>query len=360
MSLTNSKTTRIVRSITGTDRVALVAGGVAAVCLLGAFVGFLVGSSLTAVFVVGFLITVGYGWYTRQALTAKGLTFLATVSTLLTMGLIIVFVLREALPAVRYMGPIDLLSFTGEPMWRTGGEQLYSLAPAIVGTLVETLLAVAIAGPLGVAGALFVSEVAPGWLRAILKPGIEILAGIPSIVFGYLGLVVLNPYFASSSAFGLPGLGSLLAVGLVVGVMALPTVVSVAEDAISSVPESMKQGSLALGATEWQTMTGITMPAAFSGISAAVLLGVGRAVGETMAATVILGNVTDLPTPIFDVFDNTITLTSLIASQYGNASGLHVNALFAAGAVLFVTVMAISVVSQYIERRMLRTLGDER
>src|SRR5699024_9249530 len=212
MSLTNSKTTRIVRSITGTDRVALVAGGVAAVCLLGAFVGFLVGSSLTAVFVVGFLITVGYGWYTRQALTAKGLTFLATVSTLLTMGLIIVFVLREALPAVRYMGPIDLLSFTGEPMWRTGGEQLYSLAPAIVGTLVETLLAVAIARPLDVAGALFVSDVAPGWLPAILTPGIEILAGIPSIVLGYLGLVVLTPYFASSSAFGLPGLGSLLAV----------------------------------------------------------------------------------------------------------------------------------------------------
>jgi phosphate transport system permease protein len=116
---------------------------------------------------------------------------------------------------------------------------VYSLAPAIVGTVIETLLAVAIAGPLGIASALFISEVAPRWLREILKPGIEILAGIPSIVFGYLGLVVLNPYLSSSSAFGLPGLGSLLAVGLVVGVMALPTVVSVAEDAIASVPETM-------------------------------------------------------------------------------------------------------------------------
>jgi phosphate transport system permease protein len=342
-----------------TDRTALVAGAAGVACLLGAFVGFLAGSSLTAVFLTGFLVTVGYGWHARQALTAKGLTFLATISTLLTMGLIIAFILREALPAFRYMGLVDLLSYTGEPMWRTGGEQVYSLVPAIVGTLIETLLAVAIAGPLGVAGALFISEVAPGWLRELLKPGIEILAGIPSIVFGYLGLVVLNPYFASSSAFGLPGLGSLLAVGLVVGVMALPTVVSVAEDAISSVPESMKSGSLALGATEWQTMTSITMPAAFSGISAAVLLGVGRAVGETMAATVILGNVTDLPTPIFDVFDNTVTLTSLIASQYGNASGLHTNALFAAGVVLFVTVMAISIISQLIEHRMVRRLGGE-
>ena len=360
MTSINIKTAnRIVHSVRTPDRQALIAGVASVVCLLGAFVGFLAGSSLTAVFVVGFLLIVSYGWYARQALTAKGLTFLATVSTLLTMVLIIVFVLREALPAIRYMGLIDLVSYTDEPMWNTGGEQVYSLAPALVGTVIETLLAVAIAGPLGVAGALFISEVAPGWLREILKPGIEILAGIPSIVFGYLGLVVLNPYFSSSSAFGLPGLGSLLAVGLVVGVMALPTVVSVAEDAISSVPESMKQGSLALGATDWQTMIGITMPAAFSGISAAVLLGVGRAVGETMAATVILGNVTELPTPVFDVFDNTITLTSLIASQYGNASGLHVNALFAAGAVLFVTVMVISVVSQMIERRMVRRLGGE-
>jgi phosphate transport system permease protein len=258
------------------------------------------------------------------------------------------------------MGVVDLLVYTGDPMWKTGGVETYSLAPAIVGTVIETLLAVAVAGPLGVAGALFISEVAPRWLRELLKPGIEILAGIPSIVFGYLGLVVLNPYFSGTNAFGLPGLGSLLAVGLVVGVMALPTVVSVAEDAISSVPESMKSGSLALGATDWQTMTGITVPAAISGISAAVLLGVGRAVGETMAATVILGNITEFPNPFFDVFDNTITLTSLIASQYGNASGLHVNALFASGVVLFVTVMAISIASQTIERRMERRLGGER
>ena len=350
---------QITRFVDKTDRSALAVGIISATCLIGAFVGFLVGSNLTAVFLVGFLAAVGYGWYAHQALTAKGLTFLATISTLVTMGLIIAFILRESLPAVRYMGLLDLVSYTGEPMWNTGVEQVYSLVPAIVGTLIETLLAVAIAGPLGVAGALFISEVAPGWLREILKPGIEILAGIPSIVFGYLGLVVLNPYFSGTNAFGLPGLGSLLAVGLVVGVMALPTVVSVAEDAISSVPESMKSGSLALGSTEWQTMTGITVPAAFSGISAAVLLGVGRAVGETMAATVILGNVTNLPNPIFDIFDNTITLTSLIASQYGNASGLHLNALFASGVVLFVTVMTISVVSQMIERRMKRKLGGK-
>jgi len=156
---------------------------------------------------------------------------------------------------------------------------------------------------------------------------------------------------------GLSSLGSLFAVGLVVGVMALLTVVSVAEDALTSVPESMKSGSLALGTTDWQTTTSITIPAAFWGVSAAILLGVGRAVGETMAATVVLGNVVEFPTPLYDVFGNSITLTSLIASQYGNASGLHIRALFAAGVVLFVTVPFLSVGSLLVERRMQRKLG---
>jgi phosphate transport system permease protein len=148
---------------------------------------------------------------------------------------------------------------------------------------------------------------------------------------------------------------------VVIGVMALPTVVSVAEDAIDAVPDSIKDGSAALGATGWQTITDVTLPAAFSGVSAAVLLGVGRAVGETMAATVMLTHSGGLPDPLYDVFGplGQETLTSLIASQYGVAEGLHMNALFAAGVVLFVTVMTISVASQYIESRMQEKLGGE-
>jgi phosphate transport system permease protein len=133
----------------------------------------------------------------------------------------------------------------------------------------------------------------------------------------------------------------------------------VAEDALTSVPNSMKDGSLALGATDWQTIKGITMPASFSGVSAAVLLGVGRAVGETMAATVILSNVVRLPEPLYNVFGNTISLTSLIASQYGNADGMHMQALFAAGVVLFVSVMLLSIVSQTIEARMKQKLEGQ-
>jgi phosphate transport system permease protein len=226
------------------------------------------------------------------------------------------------------------------------------------GTLVTTVIATLVAAPLGVAGAVFISELAPGWAREIVKPAIEMLAGIPSIVYGFIGFEIVSRYMTEQ--LSLPTYGSLIVVGIVIGLMALPTVVSVAEDAIASVPGSMKDGAHALGATDWQTTTSVTLPASFSGVSAAILLGVGRAVGETMAATVILANVVSLPEPLVDVFGSTITLTSLIADQYGNATGMHLSALFAAGVLLFVTVMALSVGSQFIERRMQRKLGGER
>jgi phosphate transport system permease protein len=218
-----------------------------------------------------------------------------------------------------------------------------------------TLVATAVAGPLGVAAALFISEIAPKAVREVVKPGVEILAGIPSIVYGFIGFTVLSPW--ASEQFDLVGQGTYLFVGFVVGLMALPTVVSVAEDALASVPESMKSGSLALGTTDWQTMTTITLPAAFSGVSAAVLLGVGRAIGETMAATVMLRNSPQFPEPLYNAFYGYETLTSLIAANYGEADGFQLSALFAAGVVLFVTVLFLSVGSQLIERRMKRELG---
>jgi len=146
-----------------------------------------------------------------------------------------------------------------------------------------------------------------------------------------------------------------------IGLMALPTVVSVAEDALSTVPESMKSGSLAIGSTEWQTTKSVTIPAAISGVSAGVLLGIGRAMGETMAATVMLSHTKGFPTPFFDVFSNFgETLTTVIAFEGGNASGLQMSALFAAGVVLFGMVMLLSVTSQWIEWRMHKRLGGER
>jgi phosphate transport system permease protein len=254
---------------------------------------------------------------------------------------------------------LDLLLRTESPVWSVN-QGVYGLLVAVHGTIVTTVIAMLIAGPLGIAGALFISEIAPPRVGDVVKPGIEILAGIPSIVYGFIGFAILNQYFQQK--FALANFGTLLLAGIMIGLMALPTVVSVSEDAINAIPESTKSGSLALGATDWQTMKGITLPAAFSGVSAAVILGVGRAIGETMAATVILGNIPrNFPQPLADVFSNTATLTSLIASQYGVAVGREnqLSALFAAGVLLFIIVMLLSVTAQQIEARMSKKLEGE-
>ncbi|MFB6083433.1 MAG: phosphate ABC transporter permease subunit PstC [Halorientalis sp.] len=321
-----------------------------------AFALFFVGSRFTVLPLAAFVVTVGYGWYAHQAGTAKGLTLLTTVFAVLILVLIVVFLVARSIPAFSYMG-IDILTKTSKPFWNTSGEEVYSLVPMIVGTLTTTAIAMVFAAPLGVASALFISEIAPDWAREIVKPGVELMAGIPSIVYGFIGFAIINEFMYSEMR--LPGFGSYIAVGLVIGIMALPTVVSVAEDALAAVPESMKSGSLAMGATDWQTMKNVTVPAAFSGVSAAVLLGVGRAIGETMAATVMLGHTKLIPDPLYDVFANGETLTSVIAFEYGNASGLHMSALFAAGVILFVTVLFLSIGSLLIERRMERKLGGK-
>lgn len=334
-----------------TTAIAGVVGGLAALTVLAFVTGVVNPAYAAGLFGLAALV----GVLTRQGPTMKVLLGLAALSTVLILGLIMVYLFVKAWPVLEKMGP-DLLIKTDEPLWDTS-DHIYSLTPMIWGTVVTTGIAVMVAAPLGLAGAVFISEIAPGWAREIIKPAVEVLAGIPSIVYGFIGFMILNPFMMYE--LSVPQNGTLLIAGLVIGVMALPTVVSVAEDALAAVPEEMKSGSLALGSTDWQTTTNVTIPAALSGISAAVLLGVGRAVGETMAAVIILANVTEFPTPGFNIFDSTVSLTSLIASQYGNASGKHLSALFAAGVVLFVTVMVLSVGSQLIERHMERKLGGD-
>ncbi|MFB6077567.1 MAG: phosphate ABC transporter permease subunit PstC [Halarchaeum sp.] len=349
-----STTQAISRSFTELDWPARIAGLVGAFSLAAALAAFVVSPGLVVFPALVFVVTALYGWFFHQAETARALTFIATVSTLVILGIITVYLFVKAIPIVQRMG-IDLLTST---VWRVHTSR-YGLGTMMWGTLITTIIATLVSAPLGVAGAVFISEIAPKSVREAVKPAIELLAGIPSIVYGFIGFVVINSYM--QDVFHLPTSGSLFVVGLVIGVMALPTVVSVSEDALNAVPNPMKDGSVALGATDWQTTKSVAVPTAVSGISAAVILGVGRALGETMAATVILGNVTQLPEPLYDVFGNTITLTSAIASQYGVAAGrpLQLAALFAAGVVLFVVVLALSVVSQTIERRMQRSLGGE-
>ncbi|WP_327052533.1 phosphate ABC transporter permease subunit PstC [Halomicrococcus gelatinilyticus] len=345
-----------------TETDALVTATVGILGLVGAFVGFVLTSPYTSVAVGVFLVSVVYGWLRHQELTARWVTLAMTVSTSLILALILVFIVLEAWPALQYesaevfgISVPGLRAFT-DPNWRPASNpKRFSMLPMIHGTVLVTVIATLVAGPLGVAAALFLSEIAPPVVREFVKPGVEILAGIPSIVYGFLGFVVLGPWV--SDRFDIVGQGTYLFVGIVVGLMALPTVVSVAEDAINSVPESMKSGSLAMGTTDWQTMTAITIPAAFSGISAAVLLGVGRAIGETMAATVMLRNQPEIAEPLYNVFYGFETLTSVIANKYGSATGTQESSLFVAGIILFVSVLLLSIGSQMIEAHMHRKLG---
>jgi phosphate transport system permease protein len=355
---------RIRDFVDDTEPEALVVVVLLSASILASFVGFILVSNLTVVPAVLALLVAGFGWARHQEITARVITLTMTISTILILALIIVFIFVEAIPAIQYERATVLgveipgLGLFTDPRWNAVSPPVsYSMAPMIHGTVMVTIIATLVAGPLGVTAALFLSEIAPPIVRETVKPGVEILAGIPSIVYGFIGFTVLGPW--ASDQFRILGQGTYLFVGIVVGLMALPTVVSVAEDALNSVPESMKSGALAMGTTDWQTMTSITIPAAFSGVSAAVLLGVGRAIGETMAATVMLRGVPKLTEPLYNVFYGQETLTSLIARNYGEADGLQMDALFVAGVILFVTVLLISIASQYIEWRMQRKLGGE-
>ncbi|MFT4921821.1 MAG: phosphate transport system permease protein [Haloarculaceae archaeon] len=301
-----------------------------------------------------FLALAAVGWYFRQATTAYVLAFVATLSALLTIGFIIVFLFLRASPAVVEHGP-GLFTRLGSYWDPASGR--YSLVAMIWGTALTTVIAGVVAAPLGVLGALYISEIASPSVRETVKPGIEILAGIPSIVYGYIGFMILNDY--ARVVWNDGDYGSFLMAGVVIGVMALPTVVSVSEDALESVPDEMRDGSVAMGATQWQTMKSISLPAAVSGISAAIILGIGRAIGETMAAASILGAHVQLPAPLWDAFATGSTLTTLIATHFGNASGSSMTVLFVAGVLLFVIVAILSVISQIIERRMKRRLQGE-
>ena len=209
----------------------------------------------------------------------------------------------------------------------------FGILPLILGSLLVTFGAIVIAVPLGLAAAIYVAEVAPPWLREILKTGIELLAAIPSIVLGFIGIITLAPFL--KTIFNLPSGLTALAGSIMLAFMAMPTIVSIIEDSISCVPKNYKEGSLALGATRWQTIYRVTLPAASSGILAAIMLGIGRVIGETMAVLMITGNAAVMPTSLLQPVR---TLTATIAAEMGEAvtGSEHYYALFAIGIVLFI------------------------
>jgi len=224
----------------------------------------------------------------------------------------------------------------------------FGVLPLILGTLCVSLVAILIATPLGLGVAIYLSELSKDRLRNILKPAIELLAGIPSVVYGFFGLVVLVPMI--QRVFNLPVGQTALTGSIVLAIMALPTIITVAEDAMRSTPRTMREASLALGATHWQTIYKVIIPYASSGISAAVVLGIGRAIGETMVALMVTGNAGIIPKTLLTPVR---TIPATIAAELGEApvGGVHYQALFVLGCVLFLITLTISIVSELISKR---------
>jgi phosphate ABC transporter permease protein PstC len=223
-----------------------------------------------------------------------------------------------------------------------------TLELALSGLFVALLIGV----PLGVSCAVYIAEFASKRWALILKPSIELLAGIPSVVYGFIGMEVLVPFIRNSSLLGGPGY-SALAASIILAVMVLPTIIGISIDAIEAVPRSYRDGSLALGATQWQTITGVVLPAARSGIVAGVILGMGRAVGETMAVIMVAGNSVQVP---HSLLAPVRTLTANIALEMGYASGAHAQALFATGIVLFLISLALNEIAGLVRGRKRRTV----
>ncbi len=267
--------------------------------------------------------------------------FLLALSSISSLILITVFIFMEGLPLILQTGLKDfILSSHWAP---TKGH--FGIGAMIISSLLVTLGALVIGVPLGLACAIVLAEFSHERVKSILKPTLELLAGIPSVVYGFLGVIWLVPLIRNY--LGGPGL-SLLAASLILGIMILPTVISISIDALSAVPNRYRDGSIALGATQWQTVRRVVLPAASSGIITAIILGMGRAVGETMAVIMVAGNALQLPTSILDPVR---TLTSNIALELGYAAGRHREALFATGIVLFVIIMILNLSATLVTRR---------
>jgi len=257
-----------------------------------------------------------------------------------TIGLVVVifaFLLREGVP---FFFQVELGNVAGVLWYPTFG--LFGALPLLLGSALVTLTAVVIALPLGLATAVFVREVAPSWAREILKPLIEVLAGIPSVVLGFFGMTVVAPRVRE--VLGAPTGLTAFTGALILAYMSLPTIISVAEDALDAVPKGYRDAGLAMGATHWQTIWRVVVPAARSGIVTAVMLGMGRAIGETMAVMMVTGNAARMPTTLDSLFRPLRTMTATVAAEMGEVArgSVHYRALFAIGIALFVVTFLIN------------------
>ena len=281
-------------------------------------------------------------WYLNKETLMKGIFLLAACASILAVALICLFLFANGLPAI---GKIGIFDFLLGKVWKPGND-LYGILPMILGSIYVTAGAIVVGVPIGILTAVFMAKFCPKGLYRFLKPAVELLAGIPSVVYGFFGLVVIVPLirelFPDSKGT------SMLAASLLLGIMILPTIIGVSESAIRAVPESYYEGGLALGASHERSVFFATLPAAKSGILAGVILGIGRAIGETMAVIMVAGNQPRMPAGLFK---GVRTLTSNIVMEMGYAADLHREALIATAVVLFVFILLINLLFSVLKRR---------
>ena len=277
---------------------------------------------------------------TRSEFLVTRLIKLAGYSAILFIGLIFLFLLLEGAPALFEIPLGDLVGGRWYPI-----EGFFGMLPLIGGSLLVTIGAALVAVPLGLLTAIYIAEVAPRSARELLKPVVEILAGLPSVMLGFLGIVALAPYLRR--LLDLPTGLSAFTGSLLLGGIAIPTIVSVAEDALDAVPRTYREAAKALGATRWQIIWRVTLPAARSGVLTAVMLGIGRVIGETMTVMMVTGNAAVVPTGLASLFRPTRTMTATIAAEMGEVANgsVHYHALFLIGILLFLISLVVNLLA---------------
>ena len=281
----------------------------------------------------------------KEILIRKIFAVFALIS-LVILAMIVAFLFREGLPLFWTVSVSDFLF--GREWYPTYNPPAYGIWSLIVGSLTVTIISCLIAVPFGVLSAVYISEIAPSSLREVLKSIIELLAGLPSVVLGFFGMVIVAPWLQET--FDLPTGLNIMNASVILAIMSVPTISSISEDALYAVPQEFKEASYALGATKFETIIKVIIPAALSGISTAVILGMSRAIGETMVVLMVAGGAADIP---HSIFDSVRPMPASIAAEMGEApyGGGHYHALFATGMVLFAMTLAFNLVADYISNK---------
>lgn len=279
----------------------------------------------------------------ERAIQTAGLSAIALVV------LIFLFLIRESVPAFQQVSLTTLFATRWYPI-----ESYFGVLPLILGSLMVTLGAAVVALPLGLATAIFIGEIAPRWGRELLKPFVEVLAGIPSVVLGFFGMIVIAPLIRAT--LNIPTGLTALTGALLLAWMALPTIVSVAEDALDAVPQTYRDAGLALGLTRWQVIWKIVLPAARTGILTALMLGVGRAIGETMTVMMVTGNAARMPLSLQSFFMPVRTMTATIAAEMGEVAqgSAHYHVLFTVGLTLFLITFIVNLTAALVVFRQVK------